>query len=195
MKLVLLRHGQTDYNANARIQGQVDIELNEIGREQARMARDTVAGLRPTRVISSDLSRAADTASAVTDLAVVCDPRLRERSFGPWEGLTRDEIEAGWPEEYQLWRGGGEPGLGIESKRECGERVAAGILDHVSELADDETLLVCSHGSAITNAIHILLGLNPDEVALVRGLDNARVAVLEKQETRRPGWRIVSYNL
>ena len=88
--LILWRHGQTDYNSQGRIQGQVDVPLNETGRDQARRAAEDIAALGPTRIVSSPLIRARDTAEALaslTGLSVEIDEGLAEKSFGDWEGL------------------------------------------------------------------------------------------------------------
>src|SRR5690606_39578181 len=84
---------------------------------------------------------------ALTGLPVEPDPRLRERSFGVWEGLTQAEIEAGWPEAFRAWRQGEEPqGIGADSRHEVGRRVAAAVLETVSEVDDDGVLVVVAHG-------------------------------------------------
>lgn len=106
-RLVLVRHGQTEWNANARIQGHTDIALDARGRWQAERVAAALAddGLRA--VYSSDLARAHDTARAIalaSGAALHVDTALRERGFGQFEGLTFSEIEARWPEHSQRWR-------------------------------------------------------------------------------------------
>ena len=94
--LILWRHGQTDYNLQGRIQGQVDIPLNDTGRQQAQRAADDIAALGPTRIVSSPLVRARDTAevlASLTGLSVEIDPGLVEKSFGTWEGLKAADIK------------------------------------------------------------------------------------------------------
>src|SRR5690625_7242468 len=98
--IIFWRHGQTDYNAAGRLQGQSDIELNTTGVRQAVLAAPRIAELGPTRIISSDLKRAMRTAEvlgALTGLSVEPAPRLRERSFGVRAGLTQVGAEAGLP--------------------------------------------------------------------------------------------------
>ncbi|WP_296538025.1 histidine phosphatase family protein, partial [uncultured Actinomyces sp.] len=105
--LILWRHGQTDYNLQGRIQGRVDIPLNETGREQARRAADGIAALAPTRIVSSPLTRARATAevlASLTGLGVEIDPGLAEKSFGDWEGLKAADIKKQWPDHYATWR-------------------------------------------------------------------------------------------
>ena len=112
-RLIIWRHGNTDWNAGDRVQGQSDSPLNARGRDQAAAAAPLLAALRPDAIVSSDLSRAADTAgalAAVTGLPVSFDARLRERHFGIWQGLTLDEIAERYPTEYAAWRASGVPG-------------------------------------------------------------------------------------
>jgi len=92
-RIVCLRHGQTLWNVEKRFQGHTDIALDETGVAQAARAASLLAALRPTMIVSSDLRRAFDTASALarlTGLDVAVDKALRERGGGEWEGLTRD---------------------------------------------------------------------------------------------------------
>ena len=94
-RLIVWRHGNTDWNAGNRVQGQTDIPLNELGREQAAAAAAMLAALKPDAIVASDLQRAARTAAALaalTGLPVRTDARLRERYFGQWQGLTMTEV-------------------------------------------------------------------------------------------------------
>ena len=105
--LILLRHGETDWNRAQRLQGHRDIALNDAGRHQAMDAAPSIVALRPEVIVASDLSRAretADSVAAVMDLPVGVDARMRETSMGMWEGLTRDEVIADWPQEWTTRR-------------------------------------------------------------------------------------------
>src|SRR5260370_39085161 len=96
-RLVMLRHGQTDYNAGSRMQGQLDTELSDLGRAQAVAAAEVLGKRQPLVIVSSDLRRAYDTAVALseqTGLPVEVDPRLRETHLGDWQGLTHTEVDA-----------------------------------------------------------------------------------------------------
>lgn len=109
-----MRHGETAWNATQRIQGQVDEPLNERGRWQAERVAEALRAEGLTRVYSSDLARARDTATAVALAAglaeVHTDAALRERAFGSFEGLTYAEVEARWPDDVRRWRAR-EPGF------------------------------------------------------------------------------------
>ena len=103
-----MRHGETAWNVDARIQGQLDIALNENGRCQAqRLARSLAAREPMAAIYSSDLLRARDTAESIAQavgLMLVTETGLRERSFGRFEGKTFVEIEASWPADTARWR-------------------------------------------------------------------------------------------
>lgn len=106
-RLILLRHGQTDYNATDRMQGQLDTDLSELGRSQAKTAAAELAVRAPIRIVSSDLKRALDTAEALGDAAgvpVSTDERLRETHLGDWQGLTHTEVDDIAPGARPAWR-------------------------------------------------------------------------------------------
>lgn len=197
-RVVLWRHGQTDYNASFRLQGQVDIPLNATGRAQAERAAHRVAEFNPALIVASDLVRAADTARAAAqllDMDVVTDERLRERNFGVWEGLHADEIAEGWPEAAAAWKRGEHPeGIGAERRAEVGRRFAAGVEAHAGEMPDGSTLLVAAHGACIAVGITTLLGLDADDWAGIRGLGNCHWSILESSP-REPRWRLDAHNV
>lgn len=106
-RVLLIRHGETDWNVGARIQGHTDIPLNARGRDQALRLGQAYAGETLHAIYASDLARAHDTAQA---LAQACgaplarEPALRERHFGVFEGLTFQQIAADWPALAERWR-------------------------------------------------------------------------------------------
>jgi 2,3-bisphosphoglycerate-dependent phosphoglycerate mutase len=106
-RIIAIRHGETAWNVDTRIQGQLDIPLNDTGRWQAHRLALALAGEPITALYSSDLWRAYDTAlsvSSATGLPVVTDEGLRERGFGVFEGKTFAEVEALWPAQSMRWR-------------------------------------------------------------------------------------------
>ncbi|MEN5074878.1 histidine phosphatase family protein [Isoptericola cucumis] len=200
--VVLLRHARTAYNASLRLQGQIDIPLDEVGRWQATEGGAALASShRATRVVSSDLGRALDTAAAYADVLggvpVTTDARLRERAFGEWEGLTGEEISAGWPEEYVAWRRGADPvGAGAETKTAVAARTAAAVQEHADDLPDDATLVVVSHGAAISLAVTALLGLDAATWRGLVGMHNVHWSHLHRAgEGAVPAWRLVAHNV
>ena len=144
-ELLLVRHGETDWNREHRVQGHTDVPLNARGREQARALAEDVADVRLAAVYASDLSRARETAAAVATaqaLEVVVDPRLREKNFGSWEGLTDVEIAERFPDAV---RGGWGDG-------EATEDVAARVIEAVEVICArhrDTAVLVVSHGGPL----------------------------------------------
>ena len=99
-RLVMLRHGQTEYNAGSRMQGQLDTELSDLGRDQAVAAAEVLAKRQPLIIVSSDLRRALDTAVALGErsgMPVLVDTRLRETHLGDWQGMTHLEVDAAAP--------------------------------------------------------------------------------------------------
>ena len=163
-KLLLVRHGETDWNRDGRWQGHSDTHLNDAGLDQARRVAAELD--RVDVVYASDLARARETAEIVADelgLDVHVDPRLRERSFGAWEGLTAPEIEDQFAEELARWRiGDGAGAADAEPFDAFAERVRS-FLDDVLERHPEETVLVIAHGGSI-RVIH----------ALASGLDYVR---------------------
>lgn len=198
--LLLWRHGRTAYNLEARLQGQVDIPLDEVGHWQARTAATRLAARhRPVRVVASDLSRAAQTAAhlgRLCDVEVETDARLRERSFGLWEGLTGQEIEARWPEEFRVWRAWGDPtGVEAESRAQVAARAAAAVADHVASAPAGGDLVIVSHGAAIGSLVAELLGQDAAWRG-VGGMHNAHWAQLVAAAAGvQPGWRLLAYNV
>ena len=106
-RIIAIRHGETAWNRDTRIQGQLDIGLNETGRWQAKQVAQALAGEAIRAIYASDLLRAWDTAISIatlTGLDVRTVEGLRERGFGVFEGKTFHEIETHWPEQAQRWR-------------------------------------------------------------------------------------------
>ncbi|GAA4943935.1 putative phosphoglycerate mutase [Nonomuraea thailandensis] len=188
-RIVCLRHGQTLWNVEQRFQGHSDIPLDETGVAQAARAASLLASLRPTMIVSSDLQRANDTALALgrlISLDVAVDKDFRERGGGQWEGLTRQEIAARWPEEYAAWEApDGEPVTDVAA------RVATAMRRWAARVDDDGLLVVVSHGAALRLGICELLGLPEQLWPALGGLGNCSWSVL--QEGRR-GWRLLEHN-
>ncbi|MGW3343789.1 histidine phosphatase family protein [Nonomuraea rubra] len=188
-RIVCLRHGQTLWNVEQRFQGHSDIPLDETGVAQAARAASLLASLRPTMIVSSDLMRANDTALALgrlIGLDVAVDKDFRERGGGQWEGLTREEIAARWPDEYAAWEApDGEPVTDVAA------RVATAMRRWAARVDDDGLVVVVSHGAALRLGICELLGLPEQLWPALGGLGNCSWSVL--QEGRR-GWRLLEHN-
>ncbi|KAA0235636.1 MAG: phosphoglycerate mutase GpmB [Acidimicrobiales bacterium] len=142
----MVRHGQSEWNAGQRWQGQADPPLSALGARQARLAAASLDHIEA--IVSSDLRRAADTARVIADALgigpVALEPALRERFAGPWQGLTRDEIERRWPG----WLEDGRRPEGYESDAEvCRRSVPA--LRRIAEHHGGTRVLVVTHGGVI----------------------------------------------
>ncbi|WP_291379230.1 histidine phosphatase family protein [Demequina sp.] len=178
-RLILVRHGETDWNAAHRLQGAADIPLNDTGRAQARATAPLLAQLAPvTRIVSSDLSRARDTARIIADTMgaeVVTDPRLRERCYGVWEGMEESVRRSEHGEEHTRWERGLEPRVeGYEGHAAVAERALAAVAEHAHA---DGTHMLVAHGSTIRVLMCALLGLELGSRS-IGTLGNARWAEL-----------------
>lgn len=200
-RLILVRHGQTDYNATHRLQGQINIEMNDVGQAQATAVAESLAGLSDVQAVySSPLSRAFGTAEAIAGglgLQVQVDERLLERAFGQWEGLTRAQIKEKWPEEFQAWVSGRSvDGMGVESRASVGERMNAACREF-HERHPEGSVLVVSHGAALTIGITVMQGLDPENFRGLCGMDNCHRAELRPQAVgTETGWmRLASLNI
>ena len=202
-RLILWRHGRTSWNAHSRFQGQEDVPLDDVGHDQVRRAALTLAGLKPSHIIASDLSRAMSTAQALADLVgldVIPDEDLRETYAGEWQGLTRHEIIERYPDDYAAWGGNSNlrPGGG-ETRLEVAERVVRGINRGLEQIDAGQTLVVASHGGALRAGLGRLLALEPEQWTLLGVLSNAQWSVLielDESTPRRDGlnWRLQEYN-
>src|SRR5829696_602889 len=197
-RIILWRHGRTEWNVENRFQGQADIPLDSVGRAQAERTASMLAGYRPSALYSSDLSRAYNTAAALaalTGLEVQTDKRLREIHVGSWEGLLGDEIRARDPElAEQVWRGEDVRRSPTgESPQEVADRVAEALTD-IAETADDgSTISVVTHGLAGRVGACRFVGLPFEQWRLFGGLANCAWISLDRHRSGAY-WRIETYN-
>jgi broad specificity phosphatase PhoE len=195
-RLIVWRHGNTDWNATDRVQGQSDVELNDLGRTQAAESAPLLAALRPDAIVSSDLRRARDTAqalAALTGLPVKTDPRLRERHYGRWQGLLISEIVERFPDEFTRWRAGEpDPGGEVESLDALGKRMG----DALREAADAHrggTVVVTTHGGGARQGCGNLLGWPAEVMRAVGPLQNCHWTELRHDDVR--GWQLRAHNV
>jgi broad specificity phosphatase PhoE len=195
-RLVLWRHGETDYNATGRMQGHLDSLLTQVGLNQARFAVPVLARFSPDLVVSSDLRRATDTATVFTNATGVplrIDKRLRETNLGIWQGMTGAEVDEQWPGGRQNWQT--DPTWsppGGESRVE----VAARAYEVVADLDHGEvsTALLCAHGGLASALTGHLLELPVTAWAKLGGIGNCHWTVLERRVTSGLAWRLIEYN-
>ncbi len=195
-RLVLWRHGETDYNAAGRIQGHLDSELTSTGQQQAKQAAPVIAGFHPNVAISSDLRRASATAAAFTEVAgmsVRLDKRLRETHLGEWQGLSGAEVEHGWPGAMNTWRmdptwapPGGESRVEVSSR-------AVEVVEELDAQAH-RTALLCAHGGVIAALTAKLLRLPLECWPGIGGVGNCNWVVLSRRTTAPSTWRLITFN-
>ena len=197
-RVLLWRHGNTDWNNESRIQGQTDAQLNERGRAQAAAAAERLAALKPSLIISSDLSRCWDTAAPLarlTGLTVEREPRLRERNFGLWEKLTIAEVKQRFPASHARWvEGDPDPGDGLEPLADLGKRVAE-VIRSAQERNPDGLSILVTHGGSVRWGITALLGW-PEEIGLtLGGLRNCHWSELGIHPEHNTGWQLLTHNV
>ncbi|MFH0411332.1 histidine phosphatase family protein [Corynebacterium sp. L4756] len=189
-RLILIRHGQTTYNATGRMQGHLDTQLSDDGVAQAESAGRLLVGQGITRIVASDLSRAKMTAEIVgkqLGVGITVDERLRETHLGEWQGKTSAEVDAEYPGARAKWRH--DPTWappGGESRVEVAERARPVIDEYMRKYSDWEnnTVLVVAHGGAIAALTCNLIDLRHEQYHMLSGLKNTHWAQL----TARPGF-------
>ena len=179
-RIWLVRHGETEWNATKRAQGQADVPLNDAGRLQAEVAAAQLDGVNLAGVYSSDLSRAIDTAEPIArahGLEIVIDPAFREIDQGEWEGLGLAEIRARWPElwgpaRHSVQRPGGESPEQVQKR-------ALEALARVVERHPRGAVAIVSHGGTIRWIAAHALGYDLEGSARIRGLSNGGAVALD----------------
>lgn len=164
--MYLVRHGETAWNQVGRWQGHTDVGLNEAGRVQARALAGTFAAHGICRAHSSDLARARETAEIIAARlglsSVTTDSGFRERGFGCFEGLTREECQARFPEAWARYRSlQSVPPPGGEERAAVVARMRAATLRAASALPPGGVGLVVSHGGAIRLLLASITGTDP----------------------------------
>jgi len=194
-RVLLWRHGQTDWNTVNRFQGHSDIPLNAVGQYQANLAASILVGMQPTKIISSDLSRARDTAQALgnlTNLAIEIDIDLRETNGGLWEGKTGAENRAEDLQNFVRWIDGEDNPAGTtgEKRSDVANRAVSAIKRALGDL-DNQLLVVTTHGGTARCVLGSLLNLPMANWGAVGGLSNASWSILQ---TNPRGWHLVEHN-
>jgi probable phosphoglycerate mutase len=194
-RLIIWRHGRTAWNSENRVQGQTDVDLDDVGREQAAAVAPRLAARHPDAILSSDLLRARQTAeplAGLTGLPVDADARLRERDFGEWQGLRMVEVTERFPEAHARWRATLPVGAcGLEEVDDLGKRVAAALQDAADRFPDG-TVVVATHGGAAKYGVGALLGWPAPVVRTLGPIGNCHL--IELRSDPDTGWRLLSYN-
>jgi probable phosphoglycerate mutase len=164
--IVLVRHGETEWNLSGRIQGHSDSALTGLGREQGRRAAERLAAMPITAVYSSDLGRAHDTADLIAaphGLPVQALSDLRERCYGVFEGKNAEEIRASYADAFETWLTDRErlAPPGGETQEQLSERVMRA-LRGILEVRPGETVAVAAHGGPVKSALFAVLRIPID---------------------------------
>jgi probable phosphoglycerate mutase len=167
LKIILIRHGETAWNAERRLQGHLDIPLNAEGERQARLLAGALAAEPIDLIVSSDLQRARQTAQAVATprgMPLHVEPGLRERCYGGFEGLLYSEIEQRFPAEFAAWQARDVDAV-LPSGKNCGEtfrQFYTRSTDAILGLARShpgQTIAMVAHGGVLECAYRMALGL------------------------------------
>ena len=162
MRILLVRHGQSEWNALHRLQGQADIALSKTGRAQADALRPVIEEIGPCRAVTSDLARVRETARRVGAPDAVPDPALREIDVGDWTGRAIPDIIADSEAQYLAWRAGTGTPPGGEHWDDFVNRVT-GVIHREAERPCDNLLIAC-HGGVIRAILQRFLGLPPANI-------------------------------
>ena len=180
MRLLLVRHGQTEENNQGRIQGQQDVTLNDAGRHQASMLRDRLAKVRIAGAYTSPLARAQETAEILLephDAELRQDPRLKEFSYGVWEGMTWAEVRNKYPLAFAEWSVDRERAPeGAETLHQVKSR-AHQLMGEIRSEHREGTVLVVTHGGPLRLMLCCAFGI-PVERAFDMAIDNTAISEL-----------------
>jgi phosphoserine phosphatase len=164
MRLLIARHGQTKHNLDRRYQGSTDAPLNETGRVQAAQLAERLAGEKVDVIYSSPLMRSTQTAELIAkanDLEIKKDSRLREISFGEWEGMSYDEIRAQSPDLLEKWIH--DPAHIPPPNGETLIQLATRVKEAVDEIKlrhAEQSVVIVTHGGVIRTMLCLSLGLD-----------------------------------
>ena len=192
-RFCVVRHGETAWNAEHRVQGQLDVPLNERGLTQARAASKVLGREKFDAIYSSDLSRARQTAQPVLDflsLKIILETELRERHYGIFERLTYAEVKTRYPEDYARFEAR-EPDYAFrtgESLKDFSARSIA-VVSKIVQSHLDESILVFTHGGVLDKLYRFVTGL-PISAERDFGIPNAG---LNRIELTPAGWQIRSW--
>jgi broad specificity phosphatase PhoE len=195
MRLILIRHGETDWNVSLRYMGQANIPLNSQGREQARLAAQRLKKREAVALYASDLARAWETAQIVGDVLGLKPqqlPELREIDVGQWEGLTPEELYRRFPDHMREYER--DPArtvrLGGESYAQLQQRALVALKRIEATHRPEDTVVAVSHGGTIRALLCHVIGLDLINFGRL-WLDNGSISELRHSGS---GWRLLRLN-
>ncbi len=181
MKIYLIRHGQTDWNIQGRIQGSHDIPLNEVGQRQATKLAEGMDSRPVSRIFSSTLTRAMETAQKIgsrQNVEIYPMPQLIEVEFGKWEGMTWEEIMEAYPKEYRLWALNPDEVAppGGETQEQVIRRCVKAINEALRITGGREDIAIVSHGATIAYLVSYMMRDNPEIESII--VENASITTV-----------------
>ena len=186
-RIILVRHGETDWNRQGRFQGQIDIPLNQNGKFQAQAAKDFLKNIFINKAFSSSLSRPRETAQIILKehpgINISLNDNLIEIGHGKWEGKLESEIKTDWPDLLATWKKFPEKVQMPEGEniKEVSKRSITGWTEICKGLEDNETALVVAHDAVNKTILCHLLGLNPSEIWMIKQ-GNGGITVIDLSE-------------
>lgn len=183
MKILLIRHGQSTGNVEARFTGHIDLPLTELGKSQAKILCDYILkNYTVDKVYTSELMRAKSTVKSLAEtlkLTVNTDKRINELNLGKWEGKLISELKATYPEELDRWSK--EPKTFFCPDGESFENLYDRAVEFLTEICktDDKTVYVCAHGGVIRSLLCFIKYGNVEHISKVDWGTNASVTELE----------------
>lgn len=181
MKIYLIRHGQTDWNIQGRIQGSHDIPLNEVGLSQAEQLAKGMDSHLVSRIFSSTLTRAMETAERIgrrQKVEIYPMPQLIEVEFGKWEGMTWSEIKEAYPREYHLWTSAPEEVAppGGETQEQVISRCHKAVEELLRITGGREDIAVVSHGATIAYLVSYMMSNHLEGESII--VENASITTI-----------------
>jgi len=199
-RIILVRHGETDWNNQGRFQGQIDIPLNQNGKDQAKAASGFLKNISIQKAFSSSLSRPKETAKIILKehpgIELTLKDNLKEIGHGKWEGKLESEIKSDWPDLLKLWKISPDKVQMPEGEniKEVSTRSLIGWLEICNDLKNNETALVVAHDAVNKTILCNLLGLTPSEIWIVKQ-GNGGITVIDLSEKEGQPDQLVSLNI
>lgn len=189
IRVLLVRHGETEWNGQGRLQGRRDIALSETGRADARTLAPSLLPYRPRLVVTSALRRTRETAEALGVATGRADARLDEAHLGRWEGENSSALAAADPVAYRDWRAGRLRPPGGESFEELTTRVLDAVAQAVAEAAGagERSVLIVTHGGPVRALLQRTVGLDPERTVPAHPASLCVLEVDEGSELTTPG--------
>ena len=188
-RLILVRHGETDWNKQGRFQGQIDIPLNQNGKAQAKAARNFLKNFQIHKAFSSPLSRPKETAQIILQehpgIKIDLKDNLKEIGHGKWEGMLESEIQLDWPDLLKTWKIFPEKVQMPEGEniKEVSIRSITGWKEIYKDLKNNETGLVVAHDAVNKTILCHLLGLSPSKIWMIKQ-GNGGITVVDIAENK-----------